>query len=109
LVENPVIATTTPIIATPSNAMNFMNMNISPILVPSFVDMQFNNVTANKPPRATLLLTQPLTSSASAPTAALTKYSPNMIEIMAVPPGFKTITAHHMNRKPVSSPKIFDR
>jgi hypothetical protein len=98
-----------PITVTPSNAMNFMNINMSPILVPNFVDMQLSNVTANNPTNATLLLIQELTFSASAPINARTKYSPMIIEMMAVDPGFNTITAHHVNRNPNSSPNIFDR
>ena len=98
-----------PITVTPSNATNLKNMNMSPILVPSFVDMQFSNVTTNNPTNATDLLIQELTFSASAPMAARTRYSPIMIEIMADDPGFKTITAHHVKRNPKSSPKILDR
>lgn len=44
-VEKPVTATTMPTTVTPSNATNLKNMNMSPILVPSLVDIQFNKVT----------------------------------------------------------------
>jgi hypothetical protein len=98
-----------PTTVTPSNAINFKNMNISPILVPNFVDIQFSNVTTTTPTNATLLLIQTLAFSASAPIAARTRYSPMMMEMMALPPGFKTITATHVKRKPKSSPKIFER
>jgi hypothetical protein len=107
--ENPVIATTMPITVTPSNATNLKYMNMSPILVPNFVDIQFNNVTPKSPTSATDLLIQLLTFSASAPIAARTRYSPIMMDMMAEDPGFKTITAHHVKRNPKSSPKILDR
>jgi N-glycosylase/DNA lyase len=94
---------------TPSNATNLKNMNISPILVPNFVETQFNNVTESKPTKATLLFTHTLMFSASAPIAARTRYSPMMMDIIAVDPGFKTITAHHVKRNPNSSPKILAR
>lgn len=40
---------------------------------------------------------------------ARTTYSPKMIAMMAAEPGFSTMTAHHVNKKPAHSPKIFDR
>jgi hypothetical protein len=103
------MATTIPVTVIPNRATNLKNINMSPILVPSFVDMQFSRVTANKPNNATPLLIQALTFSASAPIAALTRYSPMIIDIMAVEPGFNTITAHHVNKNPNNSPNIFDR
>ena len=95
-----------PMTVTPSNATNLKNMNISPIFVPNLVDIQFRSVTQNNPSNATPLLTHTLTFSASAPTAARTRYSPMMIAMMAVDPGFKTTTAHHVKRNPNSSPNI---
>ncbi len=106
---NPVAATTTPVIVTPSNATNLKNIRKSPILVPSFVDMQLRNVTVTNPATATPLFTQGLTFSASAPTTALTTYSPKMIDIIAALPGFSTPTADHVNRNPANSPNILDR
>ena len=103
------MATTIPIIVTPSKAINLKNINMSPTRVPTFVDTQFMNVTANSPNNATALLIQGLTLSASAPTIARTRYSPKIIAIMAVEPGFSTTTAHHVNKNPNSSPNIFDR
>lgn len=94
---------------TPNNATNLKNMNKSPILVPSFVDIQFKNVTTNSPTNATDLLIHALTFSASAPMAARTRYSPMIIDMIAEDPGFKTMTAHHVKRNPKSSPKILDR
>lgn len=106
---NPVVATTMPVIVTPSNAMNLKNINKSPILVPSFVDIQFSIVTVASPASATPLLTQVLTFSTSAPTTALTTYSPKIIDIIAALPGFKTQTALHVNKNPINSPNILDR
>ena len=100
----PVAATTMPVIMMPKRATNLKNMNTSPIRVPSLVDIQFNVVTTTRPSSATPLLIQVLTSSASAPTTARTMYSPKIIEMMAAEPGLNTKTAHHMNRKPKSSP-----
>jgi hypothetical protein len=63
----------------------------------------------NKPAKAMLLLIQELTFSASAPIAARTRYSPIIMDMIALEPGFKTTAAHHVNKNPNSSPKIFDR
>ncbi len=105
----PVAATTTPVTVMPKRAMNLKNIKTSPIRVPSFVDMQFNNVTAASPPSATPLLIHALAFSASAPTRARTMYSPKIMEMMAEEPGFRTKTAHQVKRKPANSPNIFDR
>lgn len=103
------IATTTPVIVTPSKAMNFINMSKSFTLVPSLVDTQLRNVTRNSPVNPTVLLYQGFMVSASAPIAARTTYSPMIMEIMAALPGFSTKTATHMNRKPQISPNILAR
>lgn len=86
------------------SAMNFKNMSMSLMRVPSFVDTQFRNVTNTSPTSATILSGQGLDVSASAPMTARTRYSPMMIAIMAALPGFSTSTATHANRKPVISP-----
>ena len=106
---NPVAATTMPVTVTPSNATNLKNMKKSPILVPSFVDTQFRNVTVTRPANATPLFIHVLTLAASAPTTALTIYSPKMREIIAALPGLSTQAAHHVNRKPANSPNILDK
>jgi hypothetical protein len=84
-------------------------MSMSFIRVPRRVETQFKTVTINNPTNATPLLIHGLTISASAPTTALTKYSPMIMAMMAALPGFKTKTATQVNKNPANSPKILDR
>ena len=102
-------ATTIPTTVTPSNATNLRTKNKSPIRVPNLVDIELKIVTSIKAANATPLLTQTLTSAASAPTAARTMYSPSIIAMIAAEPGLSTRTAHQVKRKPARSPKIFVR
>jgi hypothetical protein len=103
------MATTTPVIATPRSAINLKNMNMSPMRVPSFVDMQFRSVTNTTAPMATPLLIQGLMCSTSAPTNARTVYSPKIMAMIAAEPGLSTHTADQVKRKPMSSPNILAR
>ncbi|KUI71600.1 hypothetical protein VM1G_11757 [Cytospora mali] len=96
-----------PVMVTPSNAINFMNISMSFTRVPSFVETQLRKVTKKSPTSPTDLLIQGLMVSASAPMAARTMYSPMMMEIMAELPGFRTKTADHMKRNPHISWNIF--
>ena len=98
-----------PMTKTPSRATNLRNMKTSALRVPSLVDTQFRAVTTTSPARAMALFSQALASTASAPMAARTRYSPKMMAMMAADPGFSTVTAHQVNRKPAHSPKILDR
>ena len=109
LYEKPVAATTIPVTVTPRSAMNFMNMKMSALRVPTFVETQFNNVTKTRPAKATVLFSQSLASAASAPIMARTRYSPKMIAMMAAEPGFSTQTAHQVNKNPAHSPNVFER
>jgi hypothetical protein len=84
-------------------------MKTSALRVPSLVDTQLSNVTMTSPTRATPLFNHVLASTASAPMTARTRYSPKIIAMMAAEPGFSTMTAHHVKRKPAHSPKILDR
>ncbi len=105
----PVAATTIPVMVMPRRAMNLKNMKRSPIRVASLVDVQLSRVTPVRPASATPLFIHANAFSASAPTAARTMYSPNMMAMIAAEPGFSTNTALHVKRKPAQSPKILER
>ena len=81
-------------------------MKKSELLVPNFVLVQLISVTNASPPIAMPLLIHGEASMLFAPVSAVSMYSPKMIAMIAALPGFKTVTAHHVNRNPAHSPNI---
>jgi len=99
-----------PITVIASSVPTFKNSIPSLNLVVSLVEMIFSAVTRRKHSTAVSLFAHILGSSASLsalklPSSTRLIYSPDMMAIIAAPPGFNTVTAVHENKNPAISPQ----
>ena len=109
---NPVAATMIPMIVMANRLPTFRNSSESDSRVVSLVESIFSAVTKDKHKKAISLFAHSDGSTASAsavndPVTTLLMYSPDMIAMIAAPPGFNTMTAVHEYKNPINSPKQY--